>query len=580
MSIETRITSEQGKDAVYQAHLSKSAIEKIEGMNSSASEIDTNTLKTFNKVVKEFHSNPLNNVFSTTINAFANAYPYSGEVFNAVKLFVNVEKKCNIKVAIFLPSELSKEWYNRTAVVNKTITVTPSDSYITVDFEQTLSIANLTESHFYIAIRTEDATGVRLALNNCIINSSTNYLIPKYSVIGTQATTVDAKFRWYDVAVPDVTPYLFWFQLLYLNYNGINKEYIEQVAKEQTIINESEKLEVCNYLIYYNLQGLESNIYYKNMQYNDTDYNVNIKTDKSIGRTQKERWNNPKTTILTNIYYSMSLEWQNKYLNNIASNRIKIQNILPTAGAGVTANVLCIGDSTTEAGLYTQRMLDIAATDSMKISLIGKVGNGLNKFEGYGGKTANWYLTDAAYSPFLFSGVFNFAQYLSSNSFATPNIVSIHLGINDILSMYTLEESKTKLQNAVNNMTTLIANIKASIPTVKFIINTCIVPASQDAFGVNYTTQLSKNIYKTNLQKYNSLLISTFRDRESEGIYLNCNMTLNIDTEIGFDSIDELISEHSTVTKKRYNNAVHPNSAGYKMMGDSLWSCLKYIYRP
>ena len=40
MATETRITSEQGKDAVYQAHLSKSAIEKIAGMNSSASEID------------------------------------------------------------------------------------------------------------------------------------------------------------------------------------------------------------------------------------------------------------------------------------------------------------------------------------------------------------------------------------------------------------------------------------------------------------------------------------------------------------------------------------------------------------
>jgi glucose-6-phosphate 1-dehydrogenase len=39
-NIETRISSEQAKEAIYQAHLSKDAIAKIAGLNSSASEID------------------------------------------------------------------------------------------------------------------------------------------------------------------------------------------------------------------------------------------------------------------------------------------------------------------------------------------------------------------------------------------------------------------------------------------------------------------------------------------------------------------------------------------------------------
>ena len=39
-NIETRISSEQAKEAIYQAHLSKDAIGKIEGMHSSGSEID------------------------------------------------------------------------------------------------------------------------------------------------------------------------------------------------------------------------------------------------------------------------------------------------------------------------------------------------------------------------------------------------------------------------------------------------------------------------------------------------------------------------------------------------------------
>ena len=57
-NIETRISSEQAKDAVYQAHLSKDAMCKIEGLQSSASEIDnmvtngaTNYTDLFNSVL-------------------------------------------------------------------------------------------------------------------------------------------------------------------------------------------------------------------------------------------------------------------------------------------------------------------------------------------------------------------------------------------------------------------------------------------------------------------------------------------------------------------------------------------------
>ena len=45
-NIETRISSEQAKEAIYQAHLSKDAIGKSEGLNSSASKID-NTVSLF-----------------------------------------------------------------------------------------------------------------------------------------------------------------------------------------------------------------------------------------------------------------------------------------------------------------------------------------------------------------------------------------------------------------------------------------------------------------------------------------------------------------------------------------------------
>lgn len=59
-NIETRISSEQAKDAVYQAHLSKDAMCKIEGLQSSASEIDDVVTNTSTNYTNLFYSSLLN----------------------------------------------------------------------------------------------------------------------------------------------------------------------------------------------------------------------------------------------------------------------------------------------------------------------------------------------------------------------------------------------------------------------------------------------------------------------------------------------------------------------------------------
>ena len=59
-NIETRISSEQAKDAVYQAHLSKDAMCKIEGLQSRASEIDDMVTNTSTNYTNLFYSSLLN----------------------------------------------------------------------------------------------------------------------------------------------------------------------------------------------------------------------------------------------------------------------------------------------------------------------------------------------------------------------------------------------------------------------------------------------------------------------------------------------------------------------------------------
>lgn len=65
--------------------------------------------------------------------------------------------------------------------------------------------------------------------------------------------------------------------------------------------------------------------------------------------------------------------------------------VAPQTTSG-TKNVLVIGDSYINAGVITQRLLDIAATDPLKVNLIGTRGTGSNKHEGRGG----WKVADYA----------------------------------------------------------------------------------------------------------------------------------------------------------------------------------------
>lgn len=77
-NIETRISSEQAKDAIYKAHLSKDAIEKIVGLEASASEIDG--------LIENLYSNELRSLKVLDIN---DLYTFSKDGFYKELVFPN-----------------------------------------------------------------------------------------------------------------------------------------------------------------------------------------------------------------------------------------------------------------------------------------------------------------------------------------------------------------------------------------------------------------------------------------------------------------------------------------------------------
>jgi lysophospholipase L1-like esterase len=90
----------------------------------------------------------------------------------------------------------------------------------------------------------------------------------------------------------------------------------------------------------------------------------------------------------------------------IVTKSIEHRAAASTAGADLNKRVIIIGDSLVSAGITTQTLLDIAATDVMGITLQGTRGSALNKHEGRGGWTVDNYTTAGpTFHAFTVSGV-------------------------------------------------------------------------------------------------------------------------------------------------------------------------------
>jgi lysophospholipase L1-like esterase len=249
------------------------------------------------------------------------------------------------------------------------------------------------------------------------------------------------------------------------------------------------------------------------------------------------------------------------------------------AAGAVTA--LCIGDSLTAAGDYTARMLALSAADTHTLlTLIGTQGTGTNKHEGRGGWTVARYNNESSptyVSPFFFGGVFDFAQYLSTNSLATPDVVTIFLGVNDLFSRTEEDDALAAFAVAqFDKITTWITSIHSVDPTIKIGLCLAPMPAHQDGFDAfgNYLRQP----YLRRVFLWNRAAIDYFGGRTAEGIYV-IPTSCCLDTRYGYptDAATPVFA-HTTVTVTRQNNHVHPATAGYYQIGDTIWAALKGIF--
>lgn len=320
------------------------------------------------------------------------------------------------------------------------------------------------------------------------------------------------------------------------------------------------------------VEGQESNLYFDNLFLGESDdYYIDVTATE--GRQQNERLTWIPTGALTNGTITVSV-FDKRTGALLTSATIQQRAAAASAGAGKNLKCLFVGDSLIESGYITQTMLNTAAGDSLKLTMLGTLGTAPNNREGRGGWTIARYLT--AESPFVFDGSVNFTRYLTTNGIATPDWVFIHLGINDVFGQTSDAGASVASVAAFAAFDTLIQSIRAAGSGIKIGVITPTPPSrNQDAFGTSYLTAQVKWRFKRNILIFAREHKKYFSNKEVNNIYV-------VPSNVALDTTNNMkraaaapVNSRSPITVSRQSDGVHPDQPGYAQIGDAITAFLK-----
>ncbi len=309
----------------------------------------------------------------------------------------------------------------------------------------------------------------------------------------------------------------------------------------------------------YGYVGQTMQIYFQNIiAYPLSDVYIKVE-DSRKGKQYTDRWEYTPESAET---FNLSINVYSKNWTEISLNTFEV--VIKDSTTTNPVNALVIGDSTVFAGIETQHMLDLAGTDSFDLTLLGSLGDGENKHEGRGGWTAEDYVNDATnldgdvtnpfYNPE--TQTFDFAYYMTQQSYESVDVVFLQLGINDIFG-YSANDIQDGVSIYIENLQAMVNSIHQYNANIKIVIN-LIIPCDtdQDSFTDTYGTAQTVWGFMRNMYQANQALLSTFNNQEN--IYLSWyNAALDIE--------------------KNQGGNVHPTTDGYDQLGAQMYYMLKAI---
>lgn len=321
---------------------------------------------------------------------------------------------------------------------------------------------------------------------------------------------------------------------------------------------------------FYLISGREISIYFDNIIAGKAiDYNW--AAIGSYGEHQDERWTATTETPGSGLITIAAYNKGNETVVSSASTTLIVKD--ETAGNAVSKKVLVIGDSTTANGTMITELNSLFSSDVMSINCIGTRGSGAALHEGVSGWTASKHFTDPT-SAFVFGGVFDFSQFVSTNGFAGCDIVIINLGINDVFAQ-TTDEGAQAIADA------MIAIYESMITSIQAYNASCLVGiaitnppgSSQDAFAT-YGSHYQAWRFKRNLNILGRAFLNQFSGRTGSGVHL-VGVNCNIDTVHNWTVAPTPANSRTSTLVDRQSNSVHPGTTGYYQIADTIYSFIK-----
>lgn len=297
------------------------------------------------------------------------------------------------------------------------------------------------------------------------------------------------------------------------------------------------------------------------------------------------------TTVLTfNLYDN------NK---NLLDTKTVTLNVVTPKVPSKTTTVLFIGDSLTYYNRITDEFYRImtssdaessntkdtisihtlykpAGRGSGNVSLIGtqkqnfKGWTGQTKHEGWSGKDWSWFIGSS--SPFYSSGALNFTNYLTKNSFATPDVIYIGLGWNDTRKITVNSDGTINTNSVYNSAKTFLTALTAQLPNTKIRLWTQNVPGTRGGIGnhpygaTEWSNEHQLKLMQIATAEMYKKLVSEFTNVELVWA------TAMIDSENSLQESNANINYRIIDDEVLGVDYVHPADAGFFQIADAIVS--------
>lgn len=326
------------------------------------------------------------------------------------------------------------------------------------------------------------------------------------------------------------------------------------------------------------VQGQEFNIYPRNVFKTNTRFeDLDADFTGTYGTQHSRCWRHTPGGA-TSSSLTVGAWHRNKVLDQKVCT---LTTVATSSGTGVTRKALFIGDSLTAPGLYTERLYSLFGSDAMNLTLIGTINtpgtSAGNLHEGVSGWKFEDHYTRVE-SNFVFSGAFNFAQYLSTNGFTmtSNDWVCFQLGINDVFNL-TNDNLEAGVEAILVTAAAMITNIQATVSGVRIGIGMTTPGATeQNAFGDDYGIGRTRWEYERNRCYLVSEMIKRWGNSEASKIYL-VPTHANLDTDYNFPTGTLARNAHNATTDTIQTNGVHPSGSGYNQIGDTWFHLFKAL---